>query len=174
MKKVIALLLVVAAVAAYSLRANDGGGLRVIRSSHPQSSPFGTKIQATTYSPSLDVKIASRGPGILVVTAEAKVKNNRRDANYTFEFEIRSGGRILGKYRLDQPTFMVSAARGSEVFPAIRDFTFPERFATGTYQVYVRLLEDVSTVDIYGTVLSTESAVVGNLSNRVKVADIAK
>jgi hypothetical protein len=38
----------------------------------------------------------------------------------------------------------------------------------------VSLLEDVSTVDIYGTVLSTESAVVGNLSNRVKVAGIAK
>ena len=138
-------------------RANDGGGERVIRSSHPQSSPFGTTIQAETYTPSLDVKIASRGPGILVVTAEAKVKNNRRDANYTFEFEIRSGGQILAKYRLDLPTVMVSAARGSEVFPAIREFTFPEQFATGTYQVYVSLLEDVSTVDMDGKVLSTES-----------------
>jgi hypothetical protein len=169
MKKAIALFLVVASVVAYGLRVDDTQGIRTIWPFGPQPSQDGKKTQATTYSPTLDVKVASDGPGILRLTAEAKIKNTRRDANYCFEFEIRSGGQMLGKYRLDQPGFVTSAKRNVEAFPAIRNFTFPQTFPTGTVQVYASLIEDVATVDMEGNVLATENTVAGELSNRVKI-----
>jgi hypothetical protein len=171
-KKAIALFLVLASVVVYGLQADEKQGIRTIEPTWPQTSQPGKKTLATTYSPTLDVNVASDIPGTLRITAEAKVKNTRRDANYCFEFEIRSGGQVLGKYRLDQPTFIFSAKRNVEAFPTIRNFTLPQGFPTAVVQVYATLIEDVATVDTSGNVLATESIVAGELSNRVKIVSI--
>jgi hypothetical protein len=142
--------LMAAGVVGWALAGHRKPRLRVIQ--HP--------------APSLTVRASSPAPGVIVVSAEARITHAFRDPVLWYAVDVRQVGKDADDWRsvwthdYDAPAELVQARRGVEARPALAERRIA--VAPGLYSVLVSVKEDAGVLTADGLPAETSHGMIGD------------